>query len=273
MSWDTIKRRIRTSSIGSVLLAIFFIALIAVPLVILGQYFKQVMDDQAQTQALKQQIWRDNYDNAKNQTEWTYIPPDQPIPDDWHYNGFEDLYNQNRDFVGWLTIPETVVDYPVMQTKLDEEYYINRNFDREWSSSGSLFMNAASDARIPTDNIIIFGHHMQAGTMFGSLQKYYKYYDAYSQHKYIHFDTIWGDGEYEVVAAYYTTADDMIYDYVNITSESSFNALVQHISSKSVFTADSSLEYGDKFITLSTCAYHTQNGRFIVVAKRTNFVG
>lgn len=268
MSWHRIKAQLRSSG-GSVALVVFFILLIVVPLGIMGWYFKNIWEDEMKNQQLKNQIWRQQYDDAKNRKDdWTYIPPDQPVPEDYNYNGFVDLYNQNRDFVGWLTIDDTVIDYPVMQTRLDEEYYIHRDFYGDYSNSGTLFMNAGSDARIPTTNIIIFGHHMQAGTMFGSLQKYYKNYDAYSEHKFIKFNTIWGDGLYEVVGAYYTTADDQIYDCVWLHNESEFSTIWNHISSKSVFTADSQLQYGDVFITLSTCAYHTENGRFVVVAKK-----
>lgn len=270
---STIRRKVRNFNVGYLIAIIFFAVLIIVPSYMLVSYFKGVMDAEAQNQQLKNQIWRDEYENQKNSIDWTYLPPDAPIPEDFNYNGFKDLYEQNRDFVGWLTVKDTVIDYPVMQTRVDEEYYIHRDFYHNYSSSGTLFMNAASDARIPTTNIIIFGHHMQAGTMFGSLQKYYKNYDAYSEHKYIQFNTIWGDGEYEVVGAYYTTADDPIYDCVWIHNENEFNEIANHINSNSVFTPDSTLTYGDTFITLSTCAYHTENGRFVVIAKKTNFVG
>lgn len=270
MNWDRIRRKFRTMPIGSVLLTIFCIILIVVPFVILANYFKSVLDAQAQAQELKNQIWREEWDDAHNETDWTYLPPDQPIPEDWDYNGFQELYDQNRDFVGWLTIDDTVIDYPVMQTRSDENYYLHRDFYGNYSSSGTLFMNAASDARIPTTNIIIHGHHMQAGNMFGNLQSYYKNYDAYKEHQFIRFDTIWGNGLYEVVGAYFTTGDDMIYDCIWIRNEEEFNEIYSHIMSNSVFDADADLEYGDTFITLSTCAYHTDNGRFVVIAKKIN---
>ena len=79
---------------------------------------------------------------------------------------FEALYKKNHDFLGWLTIADTHVDYPVMYTPNDNEngeFYIHRDFDMEYSAAGLLFLDRNCDVRIPTDNLIVYGHNMNSG--------------------------------------------------------------------------------------------------------------
>ena len=107
---------------------------------------------------------------------------------------FADLYTANNDFIGWLTIPGTEVDYPVMHTPSDEEFYLKRDFNKEKSSSGTLFLAAKCDALLPSDNVVIYGHNMKAGTMFHDLLKY-ETEDFYKEHKTFRFDTLLGNYE------------------------------------------------------------------------------
>ena len=169
-------------------------------------------------------------------------------------NVYEDIYNQNPDFVGWLTIPGTNIDYPVVQTP------DNR--------AGTLFCSADSDVLTPSMNIIIYGHHMKAGTMFAQLDGYMEE-DFYKEHKYIQFNTCTRNATYEVIAAFPTDIYDGTYKYYGFINgtEEEFNEFIENTKGKTPYqTAD--VEYGDEFLTLSTCAYHTSGGRFVVVAKR-----
>ena len=72
-------------------------------------------------------------------------------------------------FIGWLKIPGTDINYPVMQTVADEDYYIDKDFDQEYSRVGMLFADASSDVKTPSDNILIYGHNMKSGNMFHDL--------------------------------------------------------------------------------------------------------
>ncbi len=191
------------------------------------------------------------------------------------YKKYQNLYNLNSDFVGWLTISGTEIDYPVMYTPDDEEYYLHRDFNKDYSYSGTLFV-AADCVPIDdtTDNIIIYGHNMKAGTMFHDLLKY-EDEDFYNEHKYITFDTISGEGTYEVIAAFRTEAysdDDTVhynfYDFTDAASAEEFNEYVNNAKSNTPYIISESAVYGDKLLTLSTCAYHADEGRFIVVAKK-----
>lgn len=188
---------------------------------------------------------------------------------------YEKLYRRNHDFIGWLTIDGTVIDYPVMQTPADEEYYIYRNFDGEYSNAGTLFIDTSSDVQKPSDSILIYGHNMKTGKMFHELLSY-EDEDFYNEHKLIRFDTIYGDGTYEVIAAFRTKIFDKdytgfkYYQFFDASNEEEFKSYVEGCKSMTPYKISTDAEYGDKLITLSTCAYHDTNGRFVVVAKKLN---
>lgn len=186
---------------------------------------------------------------------------------------YENLYKLNNDFMGWLSIDGMVIDYPVMQSMYDEEYYLRRNFDKEYSYPGTLFIDTSCDVEKPSDNIIIYGHHMNTGKMFHDLEKY-EDESFYEKHKYITFDTIYGRGEYEVIAAFRTKIYDVdytgfkYYTFFNANDKADFDYFVSNCKSLTPYNIETTAGYGDKLITLSTCAYHTENGRFVVVAKK-----
>ena len=190
---------------------------------------------------------------------------------------YADLYLTNSDIIGWIKIEDTKVDYPVMQTKDDPEFYLHRGFSKEYTGSGVPFMDAASDIFIPTSNFLIYGHHMKNGTMFRDIEKYNDY-DFYKDHKTFQFDTIYkgGQGTYEVIAAGYSqiypkdSTEFKYYQYAGMTSQSDFNEYVKGVKALSEYDTGVVAEYGDQLVTLSTCAYQTEDGRFFVVARRAD---
>jgi len=185
------------------------------------------------------------------------------------------LYKANDDIIGWVKIKDTKIDYPIMQTQDDPEHYLHLNFDEEYAASGTPFMDAGSDIFIPTSNFLIYGHNMKNGTMFHDLLKY-ESKEFYDKHKTFTFDTIYkgGQGEYQVIAAAYSkiypkdSTKFKYYQYAGITTEDEFNKYVSGVKALSIYDTGVTAEYGDQLVTLSTCAYHTEEGRFFVVAKR-----
>lgn len=186
---------------------------------------------------------------------------------------YVNLYKRNNDFIGWLTIEGTVIDYPVMQSMYDEEYYLRRDFDKEYSYAGTLFIDTSCNVEKPSDNITIYGHHMNTGKMFHELEEYDEE-DYYEKHKFITFDTIYGSGTYEVIAAYRTKIYDedytgfKYYEFFDARDSVEFENYVSNSKSLTPYNIEASAKYGDSLITLSTCAYHTENGRFVVVARK-----
>ncbi len=181
-------------------------------------------------------------------------------------SGIIDLINRNSDCIGWVKISGTKIDYPVMQTKDNPQYYLRRGFDKQYSYLGTPFMDARCDVNYD-NNLIIYGHNMRDGKMFADLLKYKD--KAYCRkHNTINFITPNGVQNYTVIAVCNVRNDDEWYGYTSQTDKESFNNLISHIKDKSLYLSQDEIQYGDHFLTLSTCEYSQTNGRLIVVAVR-----
>lgn len=186
----------------------------------------------------------------------------------WVWDKYVDAYLKNPDCIGWLNIPDTVIDYPVAYSMDEPTYYLHRDLDKNYSFPGTIFID--SDANIDTlsNNVTIYGHHMRNGSMFASLEEYEseKYYN---KHKTIYLDTINGHYTYEVVSAFrISTDDDFKYASFNEAEKrDDVKTWLDGIMSRS-YIKDTYATVDDKFITLSTCDYHQRNGRFVVVARQ-----
>ncbi|SHI99020.1 class B sortase [Desulfosporosinus lacus] len=187
--------------------------------------------------------------------------------------GLKMLYEQNNDMIGWLAIDGTEIDYPVMQTPDNEGYYLDRGFDKNAKKNGLPILDTACDFMWPSDNLIIHGHNMRNGAMFAGL---FAYKDEMfcREHPFIRFDTLYRPGNYRIVAVFYSKVynkTEQVFKYYQFTDaedQESYNQFIKSIKALSLYDTGSVPEYGDELITLSTCSYHTENGRFVVVAKR-----
>ena len=180
------------------------------------------------------------------------------------------VYAQNPDFIGWLTIPGTLIDYPVMLSPDEPDFYLKHGFDRSYSSYGVPYMQENCDSEL-SDNLIIYGHHMKDGSMFAGLCKY-ESEDFYREHRTFTFDTLSEYGEYEIVAVFKTVAYSengfKYYQFVNAENEEDFDEFIAECKSLALYDTGVTAEYGDRLLTLSTCEYSRTNGRMVVVAKR-----
>lgn len=189
---------------------------------------------------------------------------------------YKKLFKKNKDLAGWLTIEGTDIDYPVMQTDVEHpDYYLHHNFDKEEDDAGSLFLDARNDFVNRDTNLIIYGHNMRNGTMFGSLQKYMEK-DFFEEHKKIRFDTIYEKVHYSIVAVCLSKVnyeDDYTfryYNFINAGNKDDFNAYLANIQQLTVFDQKIDISYGDELLTLSTCNNYTEDGRLFLVAKKEN---
>ena len=183
------------------------------------------------------------------------------------------LQEENSDIVGWLEIPNTTINYPVLQGK-DNEYYMYHNYKKQKSKNGSIFLTKDYDWSIPSSNLLIYGHNMQNGTMFQELLRYKKE-EFYKQHPIIRFTTEKEDAEYEIISVfpsrvYYKSEKNVFryYYFVNAKNEAEYNEFVKNAKKASLYDIEATAEYGDPLLTLSTCSYHTEDGRFAVVARK-----
>lgn len=186
---------------------------------------------------------------------------------------YAEIYEKNSDMVGWLQIPGTKINYPVMQNAKVTDFYLSRNFFKEESRHGCLFAQEYSDPLAPSDNITIYGHNMKDGSMFAGLMDYKKE-DFYKSHKTIVFDTVHEEHTYEIVSVFVTTVSIgegfHYYKFINAADETEFDAFVKSCKDLSLYDTGVSAGYGDKLICLSTCEYNYEpvNGRLVVVAKQ-----
>lgn len=184
------------------------------------------------------------------------------------------LYLENPDMVGWIQIEGTSIDYPVMQTPADPNYYLKHDFEKHYTDYGCPFMQADCDALAPSDNLIIYGHNMKDGSMFADLAKYGSK-DFWQAHKTVWFGTELGSSAYEIFAVIHTTvqadaADAFpFYLFVDAAIPEDFADYVSACQARALYDTGISAEYGDKLLTLSTCDNITDNGRLLVIAKQT----
>lgn len=189
---------------------------------------------------------------------------------------YQDIYAENKDLVGWLEIDGTVINYPVLQSDSEEnsQFYLTHSFAKKKDKNGSLFMDYRNDFVDRDTNIIIYGHNMKSGAMFGTLKKYLEkgYLEKHSK---IRFDTIYERGTYEVIGAFLSEVSYQdeytfrYYNFLNANNESEFEAFcvnVMQLDALKKGTLDA--KYGDQLLTLSTCSSYTDEGRMFIIAKR-----
>ena len=185
---------------------------------------------------------------------------------------YKTLYSKNKRLIGWLKIDDTNIDYPVMQTE-NNEYYLDHNFNQEYDKNGSLFLDCDCNVYPRSTNMIIYGHHMKSGSMFGNLQQYAK--ESYGKkHSVIEFDTIYEKATYQVMYVFRSQVyneDDVVfkyYQFIEANSEEEFNFYMKEMASMSLYDTGVTANFGDSLLTLSTCDSSQTDGRFVVVAKR-----
>ena len=188
---------------------------------------------------------------------------------------YYELYQQNNDMVGWIKVEDTNINYPVMQSIDEPNFYLKHKFDKTYSAYGCPYVQENCDVQKPSDNIIIYGHHMNDGSMFTGLMKFTDK-SFWENHKTIEFDTLTDKNQYEVIAVFktvvYTDSEDSFkyYEFTDAENAEEFDEYVAKCKELSLYDTGVTAKYGDKLISLSTCEYSHNNGRLVVVAKRVD---
>ena len=182
---------------------------------------------------------------------------------------FAQLYTTNNDLAGWIRIPGTRVDYPVMQTPDSPDYYLRRNFEKKKATHGCIYAEETCDL-LHSDNVTIYGHYMRNGSMFAALGKYKKK-AFWEEHKTILLDTLTQRRIYEIFAVFLTTASAekgfRYHTFIQADDRQTYDDFVSQCKALSLYDTGITPQYGDKLITLSTCEYSQTNGRLVVVAR------
>lgn len=215
--------------------------------------------------------------------EVTAMPTPVPVPE--MLPEYKVLYEENPDVIGWLSIDGTNIDYPVMQTPGDEQYYLHRDFYGEENRNGCLLMDTDSTVGVgsleqnytggtkPSTNLIVHGHTMKSGLMFGKLNLY-EDGNYGKEHRIICFDSLYEKREYELLAVFrsqvYNKSDEVFkyYQFFQADTQEEFEEWYRNIKGRALYDTGVTAQFGDEFITLSCCAYHVEDGRFVVVGKR-----
>ena len=188
------------------------------------------------------------------------------------FERYKELHNQNSDMVGWININNTKINYPVMQSIDNPNFYLKHDFKKNESNYGCPYVQENCNVLIPSDNTIIYAHHMKDGSMFAALDKY-KSKSFWERHQTITFDTLESHNEYKIISVFKTTVyntnpnEFKYYNFVNAKNKHDFDNYITKIKYLSLYDTNSSAEFGDKLLTLTTCEYSQSNNRIVVVAK------
>lgn len=258
------KRKI----IGIALTAAFFIAAVVFGILFFKQY-NDAKNSEETFEGLQVEIAAKVVEKEKNKDTLPPVDPeDEYAVAQQAMELYKDLKDQNEDFVGWISIDGTNINYPVVQNRDTPGFYLKHGFDKSYSDYGVPYLEEDCSIQY-SNNLVVYGHHMNNGTMFADLVKYADE-NFYKEHKTITFDTLMGLGEYEVVAVFHfnTNYEDFRFnEYINM-KEARFTEYMDNVHARQIYDTGVTAAYGDTLLTLSTCDYTYENGRFVLVAKK-----
>ena len=239
-----------------------------------GQIIRDNSQDQANVAKGNQESTQANASGTKKKTSKKKEPEKTDPANLTVLKKYRDLYKQNKDLAGWLSIEGTVINYPVMQTgKKNPDFYLHNDFEKKESDHGTLFVDARNDIVNRDTNLIIYGHNMRDGTMFGGLKSFMDQ-SYFENHQKLVFDTIYEKAEYQIVAVCLSKVnyqDDQTfryYNFLNAESKEEYQAFLANIQQLTVFDQKIDISYGDELLTLSTCNSYIQDGRLFLIAKK-----
>lgn len=208
-----------------------------------------------------------------DQNQSGQIPQDPPplYAESGKLYRYDALYNKNPDLVGWIYIPGTDRNYPVMQTPEDEEYYLRRNFYKKKANAGTPFLDKDSELEDPNSRIMVYGHNLKSGGMFHPFTKYTKqsYWKKYPTFT---FDTLYETRTYRIVAVVQLDLTEVghfgYYAHDHFSSAASYNGFIQQAKEAALYDTGVNPTYGQQMMILSTCSYHVDGdgGRLAIIA-------
>lgn len=183
------------------------------------------------------------------------------------------LYEINSDMVGWITIDGTEINYPVVQSLYEPNFYLRKNFYKEKATCGTIYVRESCNVNTPSDNVTLYGHNMRNGTMFADLHNY-KDPAFWASNRFVQFNTLTEYHEYEIFAIFKTSAtmgEGFRYHvFEDAANEEEYNEFVAQCKELSFYDTGITPQYGEKLLTLSTCDKTIDNGRLVVVARRVS---
>ena len=230
----------------------------------ISKYFYDTWKAKTSYEELRQLVIKEGQDD----TTESYIPE---RAENGMLEKYYELYMRNNDMRGWINIPGTEIDYPVLQYT-DNEFYLHKNFDKKYQYSGVPFLDYQCGEN--SLNSIIYAHNMKSGAMFAGLTKY-ESADYFKAHQRVLYDTLYDIGRYEIVAVFLTKVgakdEFRYYEYADLSDNKRYEDYIDNVKQLSLYDTGLDAEYGDDLLTLSTCAYHTSDERIVLVAKKIKY--
>ena len=198
--------------------------------------------------------------------QWVVAEPEAEDP---HIRALEAmdlnaLREINPDVVGWIRIPDTQIDYPLMQGP-DNDYYLNRTWDEQPNSIGSIFLEHLTSPDLTDFNTIVYGHNMSTGAMFGSL-RHYDTQSYWEEHPYVYIRSDQGVYRYEIFSAYVADVESNTFG-LSFPSENAMTKFLERAVQDSVIGTGIQPEITDRILTLSTCSFVGYTHRWVVHAR------
>ena len=249
------------------------ILILLIAIFTISSYFiiKEFAENQKEVEVYKdlQQIVIEN--NIDSDKENTVVEAEKSKAESSNKYNLENIAKINSDVIGWIKIDETNIDYPVMQ---NGDFYLHRNIYKEYSSHGTPYLAEYCNIQY-SDNLIIYGHHMNDNSMFAQLDDYKKN-SFYNKHKFIKFYSYYNgqtiEKNYEIALVFktvvYSDKGFKYFNYTNFNDIQELNEFVDNCKNLQCYDTGVDINYGDKLITLSTCEYSQKNGRMVIVAKQ-----
>lgn len=246
-------------NVGIIILVIIFIT----SMIYLCFYFVNRKKEIAKNQNILEKL------NIEN----TEVDENQNLKKSKRILELQEIQKENNDIVAWIEIEGTNINYPVLQTS-DNEFYLDHNYKKEKAQTGSLFLDKDFYMSKPSTNYLIYGHRNRYGLMFEDLIKY-KEKEFYDEHKKIRFTTNNEDAQYDIVSVFYSKvyykSDKNVFRYyyfIDAKNEDEYNEYIENSKSAGIYDTGVTAKYGEQLLTLSTCEYSQENGRFVIVAKK-----
>lgn len=169
---------------------------------------------------------------------------------------------------GYLYIPDTTIDYPVMQSdKSQPDFYLNHNLKNEYNRYGTPYLSAWCDIN-KSDNLIIYGHNVSGGHIFAALTEYSdkRYYE---KHRYIYLSVKNEDRKYKIISVMRINKNEFAYwNFINAQTEDEYKEFINKVTNLSIYKCDTAVKIRGQLITLSTCDNQGGDCRFVIIAVR-----
>lgn len=179
------------------------------------------------------------------------------------------LKKQNEDCIGWIRIEDTNINYPVMYQEGDNDFYLHRNFQKEYSIAGTPFLDGRCQPFKTGEHLIVYAHHMKDGSMFAGLEKYKKkeYYESHKEIQLYIENTL---HRYEIFGTCIIQADKeyIFYELPEQGNQEAYQQYIQKVLKKMLYETGEEPEQEEPLLLLSTCEYSNEDGRMFVIAKK-----